>query len=770
MVIQMAQNNKKITKLTNDDKDRLLSKTPFALPDNPSSKGYSSAQVKQKMYAGYLCLFEMLKRSLDEADTIINDNKETLESINSLIENLNGDIASINDILSSKLPLSERAEKDVLGRQIDSTYATNDSLNNHSELINALDFEIENLKNDYQNVSQTVEQLGSASEGYVKNADIASNKNDLERKLATLGQVKTLIADLVSKAPETLDTLSEIADKIAEMEGDDSVFRTLINDLANSRPTFENMESELALKADKSNTYTKAEIDNAYLEKTSIPNRVYIINSEGEQTVIPYSDILTDGVSSLLMRNENGLANVSNPVNPYNIANKNYVDTKISELPNVPTYRGEWNQETTYNLGDWVSSVNDNILYVSLKADNTNHTLGSTTWWRSRSAYATKASKDGSGNTITSTYATIDYVNSKVNGRFIFVNSLPETGETNAIYLVSKANGSVNNDSKDEYIWVVGESNGGRWEKVGNTQVTLDGYATIAMVQQLNIGRGSGYQSIIKTGASESSGTGSVALGTNSAASGNEAIAAGHHTTAQNDRAVAFGLETITDRPSQLVVGDYNDSATKSLFVVGCGNESVGRKNAFTVNIDGTVSVRNGLIVNARENSNKGYVLTGEADGKLRFNGELYAKESDLSNIKTISIVRSITPLVNINGKALSLFSTSLHENGGIFPYYSVHLSNLLSEPLSEEDSKRFLKAFTGSEYLPIFNFDRPEHSYILDSDLNFYKVQWSESEGMRLYVMSPLKDKTLPSLPSDNTKNYVLKCIGGVVQWVEEQ
>lgn len=62
---------------------------------------------------------------------------------------------------------------------------------------------------------------------------------------------------------------------------------------------------------------------------------------------------------------------------------------------------------------------------------------------------------------------------STLNGvRFIVVDELPESGESNAIYLVPAPNPNPNN-IKDEYIWV-----GDKWEQIGSTAIDLSNYAT----------------------------------------------------------------------------------------------------------------------------------------------------------------------------------------------------------------------------------------------------------------------------------------------------
>lgn len=55
---------------------------------------------------------------------------------------------------------------------------------------------------------------------------------------------------------------------------------------------------------------------------------------------------------------------------------------------------------------------------------------------------------------------------------FELVNELPQTGESNVIYLVPSSNPGTQN-VKDEYIWI-----NNAWEQIGSTSVDLTGYAT----------------------------------------------------------------------------------------------------------------------------------------------------------------------------------------------------------------------------------------------------------------------------------------------------
>lgn len=72
---------KKLTSLDGESKSFLLSKTPYILPDNPSSKGFSAFQIKSSMYGGYVVLYEWLKRMGEETQSNLDYVNESLDVI-----------------------------------------------------------------------------------------------------------------------------------------------------------------------------------------------------------------------------------------------------------------------------------------------------------------------------------------------------------------------------------------------------------------------------------------------------------------------------------------------------------------------------------------------------------------------------------------------------------------------------------------------------------------------------------------------------------------
>lgn len=68
---------------------------------------------------------------------------------------------------------------------------------------------------------------------------------------------------------------------------------------------------------------------------------------------------------------------------------------------------------------------------------------------------------------------------------FEVVDTLPESGEQNVIYLVKKDTSSEQNDVYDEYIWITDEDGMSHWEHIGSTAVDLSNYYTKAEITAL---------------------------------------------------------------------------------------------------------------------------------------------------------------------------------------------------------------------------------------------------------------------------------------------
>ena len=101
----------KIKKFTVDDKNNLLSKTFYVLPDNPSDKHFSPSQIRKKAYEGYLVLFEFLNSVIDAINENVDLSNEDIEAINANITNL----VNVSDIIDNLT--SEISNKPVSAKQ-----------------------------------------------------------------------------------------------------------------------------------------------------------------------------------------------------------------------------------------------------------------------------------------------------------------------------------------------------------------------------------------------------------------------------------------------------------------------------------------------------------------------------------------------------------------------------------------------------------------------------------------------------------------------------
>lgn len=99
----------------------------------------------------------------------------------------------------------------------------------------------------------------------------------------------------------------------------------------------------------------------------------------------------------------------------------------------------------------------------------------------------------------------------------------------------------------------------------------------------------------------------SHAEGNGTIASGSESHSEGRNTIASGSASHAGGTGTIAAGSCQTAIGQYNAEDKTSFFVVGNGTSDTDRKNAFTVNRDGTATIQTSPI-NDMDVATKGYV------------------------------------------------------------------------------------------------------------------------------------------------------------------
>ena len=125
-----------------------------------------------------------------------------------------------------------------------------------------------------------------------------------------------------------------------------------------------------------------------------------------------------------------------------------------------------------------------------------------------------------------------------------------------------------------------------------------EGYNTQAIGEYSHV---EGYNTQATNNNTHAEGTGTKATGRNSHAEGVTTIASGtgshaegFETKASGSYSHTSGRGTVADVADQTAIGRYNESDANALFIVGNGTsaDAKDRKNAFTVNIDGTATIQ----------------------------------------------------------------------------------------------------------------------------------------------------------------------------------
>ena len=230
--------------------------------------------------------------------------------------------------------------------------------------------------------------------------------------------------------------------------------------------------------------------------------------------------------------------------------------------------------DSTYNIGSSEKA------WKNVYADNF---VGALTGNATSATSSTKATQDGSGNTITSTYATKTEL---------------DTAKSN---LQTSIAGKASKSDIPDYI-TTGAKSGttiGKYATAEGFETTAtgdyshaEGYRTTVI--SANSAPNCAYASHAEGGLTTASGAYAHAEGVGTTASGMDSHAEGHYTTAGGDYSHAAGYYT-TANNYQYVVGKYNadttaptgvsDTTTSAgLFIVGIGTGSSARKNGFRVN------------------------------------------------------------------------------------------------------------------------------------------------------------------------------------------
>lgn len=256
----------KIKKFTIDDKNNLLSKTFYVLPDNPSDKHFSPSQIRKKGYEGYLVLFEFLNSVIDA----INEN---VDLSNEDIEAINANITTLQSYFSNGIALKAIADKN--GNDIVATYETKADAS--SKLANAKLYADGKVSDEATARASTDADLEARK---VNISDIVDGLNDTSTNKplsANMGKVLKGMIDaiisILSSDDTFLDTLQEIVNYIKDNK---SLIDSITITKVNVSDIIDNLTSEIANKP--------VSAKQAFILKGMIDTLTAIVNTKANST------------------------------------------------------------------------------------------------------------------------------------------------------------------------------------------------------------------------------------------------------------------------------------------------------------------------------------------------------------------------------------------------------------------------------------------------------------------------------------------------------
>ena len=176
---------------------------------------------------------------------------------------------------------------------------------------------------------------------YVDNA-VANVHVDIDASnIYTKSEVDQKFEDLIGQAPETLDTLKEIADKLSDED-----------------TSLGQLNAILAVKADASTTYTKSEVDTLYNNINSSLNN-YVLNS----SLIDVEEVIAESITQL----NDTLDELSG-----NIYTKDEIDNLIVTSNDLSIYELKSDLINDLSIYELKSDLANDLSIYELKSDLSN--------------------------------------------------------------------------------------------------------------------------------------------------------------------------------------------------------------------------------------------------------------------------------------------------------------------------------------------------------------------------------------------------------------
>lgn len=222
--------------------------------------------------------------------SIESDNWVTNRVITEAINSISTNNSSTIEYIDNKIKELEKNKIDTLSNVANS--------GDYNDLINtpSIPSKVSELVNDSNYISGVSwEEIENKPQVYtpdththvmsdITDLDIPTKTSDLDNDCdyTTTSYVDTKVANLVNSAPETLDTLNELASALGNDPNFATTVATQIGTKANSSDVYTKSETDtlLASKADSSAVYTKTEVDNLISGGATVDLSNYYTKSE----------------------------------------------------------------------------------------------------------------------------------------------------------------------------------------------------------------------------------------------------------------------------------------------------------------------------------------------------------------------------------------------------------------------------------------------------------------------------------------------------------
>lgn len=233
----MADEEKKVTILTEEQRKKLKERSAFSLPDNPSNKGWSAEQIKRKMYEPLLYLFDLVRNSQVDINEILEQIYTKTESDNKFATKENTYTKEESDERYLNI-VDQDSDEDTLKGTLYTEASTPYFIGKQGKVgIRALEVDSKANAGQYA-ISYEVDSNGKrkyfanivtlGSDGYYYSLRISQDgiqkvfndgsDNRVKETLATENYVNNKVADLIGSAPETLNTLQELSKALGDNE------------------------------------------------------------------------------------------------------------------------------------------------------------------------------------------------------------------------------------------------------------------------------------------------------------------------------------------------------------------------------------------------------------------------------------------------------------------------------------------------------------------------------------------------------------------------